>query len=77
VWQRSAGVQHTSTETTTNIFKGINKWRAFFVLACVSSSVSDLDADPDTAIDLIADPDPAIYHKANPNLAPDLGSQWR
>ncbi len=51
----------------------------FVLLACVSSSVSDLNADPDTLIDLNVDPVPTIYltadppidHKANPNLAPD------
>jgi hypothetical protein len=47
-------------------FTGSTNGCDFFVLlATVSSSVSDLNADPD----------PAIDHKANPNLAPDSGSK--
>jgi hypothetical protein len=74
VWPRSAGVQHSSTETTTNIFQRNQQIGAtfFVLLACVGSSISDLNADPDPANDLNADPDPAIDHKANPNLAPRI-----
>jgi hypothetical protein len=46
-------------------------------MACVSSSVSNLNADPDPAIGLDADPDPANDHKANPQINADPDQAYR